>query len=54
MAKNPNRKPNPAKKDDSMPGAMKFFLAGCVAELYLLVVRRFYVNGTLEKVVAWD
>jgi hypothetical protein len=37
-----------------MNGAMKFFLAGCVAELYLLIVRRFYVNGTLEQVVAWD
>ena len=52
MAKNPNRKP--AKKDDSMTGAMKFFLVGCVAELYLLIIRRFYVNGTLQQVVAWD
>ena len=28
-----------------MNGAMKFFLAGCVAELYLLILRRFYVNA---------
>lgn len=40
--------------DEPMTGAMKFFLAGCVAELYLLVIRRFYVNGTLEQVIAWD
>ena len=52
MAKNPNRKS--AKKDDSMTPAMKIFLIGLVAELYLLIVRRFYVNGSLEQVVAWD
>ena len=44
MPKNPNRKP--VNRDEPMTGAMKFFLAGCVAELYLLIVRRFYVNGT--------
>ena len=54
MAKNPNNKPKPVKGNDSMNGAMKFFLAGCVAELYLLTIRRFYINGTLEQVVAWD
>ena len=52
MAKNPNRKS--AKGDDSMTTAMKFFLVGCVAELYLLIVRRYYVNGTIQQVVAWD
>jgi len=52
MAKNPNRKS--AKKDDSMTPAMKIFLVGLVAELYLLIVRRFYVNGTIQQVVAWD
>ncbi len=54
MSKNPNSKSKPVKRDGPMTGAMKFFLAGCVAELYLLTVRRFYVNGTLEQVVAWD
>lgn len=24
---------------------MKVFLAGCVAELYLLIIRRFYISG---------
>ena len=54
MAKNPNNRPRAAKQDDPMNAAMKFFLAGCVAELYLLIIRRFYVYGTLEQVVAWD
>lgn len=54
MPKNPNSKSKSVKRDEPMTGAMKFFLAGCVAELYLLVIRRFYVNGTLEQVVAWD
>jgi len=54
MAKHPNNKPKPVKRDDPMTGAMKFFLAGCVAELYLLIVRRFYIHGTLTQVVAWD
>lgn len=43
MAKNPNKKA--VRKDEPMNGAMKFFLAGCVAELYLLILRRFYVNA---------
>ena len=46
MAKNPNSRPRPAKREEPMNGAMKFFLAGCVAELYLLIIRRFYINGT--------
>jgi hypothetical protein len=54
MSKNPNSRPKQTKRDEPMSGAMKFFLAGCVAELYLLILRRFYVNGTLEQVVAWD
>ena len=51
MAKNSNKKP--VKRDEPMTGAMKFFLAGCVAELYLLIVRRFYVNGTAVNQIAW-
>ena len=48
MAKNPNKKVAP--KDEPMNGAMKFFLAGCVAELYLLILRRFYINADSEPV----
>ena len=54
MAKKPNRKAKPVKRNDPMTGAMKFFVAGCVAELYLLIVRRFYINGTAEQAIAWD
>lgn len=54
MAKNSNSRPKPVKRDEPMNGAMKFFLAGCVAELYLLIIRRFYINGTLQQMVAWD
>lgn len=37
-----------------MNGAMKFFLAGCVAELYLLILRRFYINASSELTrIAW-
>lgn len=53
MAKNPNSKSKQVKSDAPMNGAMKFFLAGCVAELYLLVVRRFYINGTAVQQIAW-
>ena len=52
MAKNPNKKVAP--KDEPMNGAMKFFLAGCVAELYLLILRRFYINADSEITrIAW-
>jgi hypothetical protein len=54
MARNPKNKVKSAKQDQPMTGAMKFFLAGCVAELYLVIVRRFYMNGSLKQVVAWD
>jgi len=53
MAKSTNRKAKPVKQEDPMNGAMKFFLAGCVAELYLLIVRRFYLNGTALQQIAW-
>ena len=54
MAKKANRKAKPVKRNDPMTGAMKFFVGGCVAELYLLIVRRFYVNGTAVQAIAWD
>ena len=51
MPKNSDSKS--VKRDEPMTGAMKFFLAGCVAELYLLIVRRFYVNGVAVQQIAW-
>ena len=54
MPKNPNTKrAKPAKGGEPMNGAMKFFLAGCVAELYLLIVRRFYINGNAQQQINW-
>lgn len=54
MAKNPNSKPKKsAKRDEPLTSAMKFFLVGCVAELYLLIVRRYYINGTANQQIAW-
>ena len=53
MATNPNRKSKPVKKNDSMNGAMDFFIAGCLAELYLLLLRRYYAEGTAVQQIAW-
>ena len=53
MAKNPSKKSKPVNREDPMNGAMKFFLAGLVAELYLLIIRRFYVNGTAVQMITW-
>ena len=51
MPKNTAKKP--IKYDGPMNGAMKLFLAGLVAELYLLIVRRFYANGSAVQQIAW-
>lgn len=53
MATNPNRKSKPVKKNDTMNGAMDFFIVGCLAELYLLVLRRCYVEGSAVQQIAW-
>lgn len=53
MAKNPSKKSKPVNREDPMNDAMKFFLAGLVAELYLLIIRRFYVNGTAVQMITW-
>lgn len=54
MAQNPNNKKPGIRKKEASGGAICFLLAGCVAELYLLLVRRYYVYGTLKQVVGWD
>lgn len=36
MSKNPVSKSKPVKRNEPMHNALKFFLAGCVAEIYLL------------------
>lgn len=52
MAKKVNSK-RQARETAAMTGAMKFFLAGLVAELYLLILRRFYIGGTADQMLAW-
>ena len=53
MPKHPNSKSKQVKRDEPMTGAMKFFLAGCVAELYLLIIRRYYVQGPDVVKILW-
>lgn len=53
MPKNPNHRSKPVKKDEPLTGAMKFFIAGCLAELYLLIVRRCYVGGVAQAQINW-
>lgn len=54
MSKNTNKRVKSVKKDEpTMNAAMKIFLAGCAAELYLLVVRRYYIKGDALQQIAW-
>jgi len=52
MSKKPVKKS--AKYDGPMTAGMKFFLAGCVAQLYLLIINRFYINGTIDQMLSWN
>ena len=54
MSKHPVSKSKPVKRNEPMRSALICFLAGCVAEIYLLMIRRFYVNGTADQVLACD
>jgi hypothetical protein len=42
------------KKERFLSKPIQIFLAGCIAELYLLAVKRYYVNGYVEQMLAWD
>ena len=54
MPKNPNSKPKKsANRDEPMRNATKWLLVGCTAELYLLIVRRFYIRGSAVQQIAW-
>ena len=52
MSKNPVSKPKPDKRNEPMRRALACFIIGCAAELYLLLIRKFYVNGTADQVLA--
>ncbi|MCI2056688.1 MAG: hypothetical protein LKJ86_06010, partial [Oscillibacter sp.] len=51
---NNEKKSAAKKKNNTWNGAMNFFIGGCLAELYLLLIRQKYVFGTLDEVLAWD
>ena len=53
MSKNPKNAPKPVKHGEPMNGAMKFFLTGCVAELFLLIVQKCYIKGDALAQIAW-
>lgn len=54
MSKNTNKRVRSVKKDEpTMNTAMKIFLAGCVGELYVLILRRYYVQGDARTQIAW-
>lgn len=42
------------KNDCASYMAIRFFLGGCGAEAFLLMIRNYYVTGTANQVVAWD
>lgn len=54
MAKNPNEKS--MKRDNTLYGATLFFLVACLAEFYLLVLRKYYIHGDVvtEALVWYD
>lgn len=52
MAKNPNGKS--MKRDNSLYGATIFFLAACLAEFYLLLLRKYYIHGdVVTEALVW-
>lgn len=51
MAKKPNEKS--IKREETLYGTAFFFFAACAAELFLLLARKYYINGHLEQTLAW-
>ena len=49
-----NQKSKPGKKrSDSSARAFFLFLAGCGAEIYIFILRRYYYSGPLRQMLAW-
>ena len=52
MAKDPNERS--MKRDDSLFGATLFFFAACLAEAYLMVLRKYYIHGDMvTQTLVW-
>jgi len=55
MAKKPvTKKRGVSRQDTIMNRATQIFLAGCAGEIYLTLIRRYYLYGTVEQILAWD
>lgn len=56
MAKKTNRGASgrrTGKRSAPLTTGMKLFAVGCAAELYVFILRRCYINGSMSQVVAW-
>ena len=53
MAPKPNKKKIAGKNNQAMGIATRIFAAGACAEIYLLLVYRYYVRGSVKEVLAW-
>mgnify|MGYP006982387042 FL=1 len=42
------------RKHEPWQGATRALLVGCVAELYLLLIHKYYIYGNLDQFLAWD
>lgn len=51
MAKSPNGKS--MRRENALFGASFFFFAACLAELFLLLVRKYYIRGTIDQALTW-
>jgi hypothetical protein len=49
-----NRGEELKRNNAPLNGALKFFAGGCLAELYLFLVRKNYVDGDVTQMLYWD
>ena len=54
MRTDPKNTPKQKNKNDPFGSTLRLFLAACAAEVYVLAIRRYYINGTLNQVITWD
>ncbi|BAK97882.1 hypothetical protein OBV_06840 [Oscillibacter valericigenes Sjm18-20] len=49
-----NKEENLKRDNAPLNGALKFFIGGCLAEIYLLMIRKYYINGNVDQMLGWD
>ena len=42
------------RRSEPWQGATRALLVGCVAELYLLLIHKYYIYGNTDQLLAWD